>query len=125
MKKTLITLSLLLSTSAFAETLVTCTRKWTSAPAFDRGVMISSCIDRFARNDSLKNCLLSARFIDTNASSFDYQNAAAKCLELKRVRLRSQCDSLNGESDPSDKYNNYYIEDCHYALDSLSAHGQL
>lgn len=104
-----------------AETLVTCTRKWTEAPSFDRAVMITSCINRYAKNDSLKNCLLSARFIDTSASSYDYQVAAVKCLDLKRVHFSSQCNTLNGESDPRDKYNEFYIEDCHYALESREA----
>lgn len=118
---TLVATMLLISVSASAETLVTCTRKWSDASAYDRGTMINRCIDKYARHDTLKNCLLSARFIDTNATSFDYQTAAVKCLDLKKVRASWQCDSLNGESDSSDKYNDYFIEDCHYALESRNA----
>lgn len=102
------------------ENLVTCSRKWKDSPAYDRGIQINRCISIHARKSSFKSCLLAARFIDNEAMSFDYKNAAINCLKVKGVRTEYQCDLLNGESDSSDKYNEYYIDDCHYALEDMN-----
>lgn len=122
MKKTMTLLAILASTLSFAgETLVTCSRKHMDNPAYDHGVEINRCISYYKRTSTFKNCLLAARFIDNKTMSFDYQRAAVKCLNIKRISYSYQCDSLNKESDSNDEYNDYYIEDYHYTLQSKEA----